>query len=576
MGDSDITGNDGMNSTETESCGASGGYVGSVKEFSNPCQPCLENDRNIDSLLYCVECEDYLCEKCVEMHRMVKPTKKHKLVPKDVLNNCGDELMIRREEECPIHMNEIAIASTAETTNTQSIEEKIAETQSKLNDAIEKRNVDITNLDEDRNDSLQVLEQIKVDTEDTFQRLLRSLEAENQKVENIYKKEKDEILADIENYSRIIKGLNTTLTLLQKENICLEYKFIQMKKAEQQIQAVQKAIIAAPSKPVSHKIGYERDKQYDKNLAAFQRFGFFKSDKRTYTSSESRRINIIQRQEKVATVFDICEAGDDKILITDWINCCVKVIDTNKAVVSSTCQISSNPFGICKLEDGAFAVTITHCRKVSIIEFHRNMPDRLKERLSFETGEYCRGIAYSNKKLFVACGGRDEKEGPGHIRMFDTEGNILKTVTNDSFRKAIVGFPCKIPFLPGVTTALITDVNNLIHLNVSKDDKFDIKKLNTTMAPQTKYASVCFDANGHALIAETSTKSIKLLSKDYTSFEPVVTGLQQYPLAISFDHLNLKLYVGLWKSEDLLCFQLDKNIWDKPSTFSLRPSNIDP
>jgi hypothetical protein len=205
------------------------------------------------------------------------------------------------------------------------------------------------------------------------------------------------------------------------------------------------------------------------------------------------------------------------------------------------------------------------------------MPDRLKERLSFETGEYCRGIAYSNKKLFVACGGKDEKEGPGHIRMFDTEGNILKTVTNDSFGKAIVGFPCKISFLPGVTTALITDVNNLIHLNYLKEDSFNIKKLNTTMASGTNYASVCFDADdGHALIAETSTKSIKLLSKDFTSFEPVVTGLQQFPFAILFDEPNLKLYVGLRESADLLCFQLDKNMWDKPSTFSLRQSNIDP
>jgi hypothetical protein len=88
-------------------------------------------------------------------------------------------------------------------------------------------------------------------------------------------------LADIENNSKIMKGLNITLTLL-------------LKKAEQQIQAVQKAIIAAPSKPVSHKIGYERDKQYEVNLAAFQKFGFFDNDKRTYPSSDSRRINIIQ------------------------------------------------------------------------------------------------------------------------------------------------------------------------------------------------------------------------------------------------------------------------------------------
>jgi hypothetical protein len=594
--DKHITDTDGMNeSTETESYGASGGYVGSEEEFSNPCQPCLENDRNIDSLLYCVECEDYLCEKCVEMHRLVKPTKKHKLVHKDLLNNCGDELVINRKEECPIHMNEViewfcisddkiccnickatehnkcesivAIASVAETTNMHSIEEKIAETQSKLNDAIEKKNVDITNLDEDRKDSLQVLEQIKVDTVDTFQRLFRSLKKENQKVENIYMKEKKLISANIENCSRIIKCLNTTLTWLRKENICVEFKFIQMKKADMQIQSVQKTILDVPTKPLSTPIGYERDKQYNVYLAAFERFGIFDSDKRTYTCSEPRSFSVIQGKEKNATVFDICEVKTDQFLITDWYNRCIKLIDTKRGTVICMLESQDSPFGICKLEDGRFAVTITNCQRVCFIEVRRKFQEQLIVRSSFETGEHCYGISLNNERLFVACGGDGDKDGPGHIKMFDMEGRVLKTIKNDSFGKAIFNFPCKIKFLPGGTTAIVTDHNNLIQLDFCEDKITGIRKRNAIMSANCRYASLCPDKTDHVIIADTTSRSVKLLSKDYTHFEPIVTGLQNLSRAIWLDHSNLKLFVGLCESTELLCFQLVENKWEKPPMF---------
>jgi hypothetical protein len=305
----------------------------------------------------------------------------------------------------------------------------------------------------------------------------------------------------------------------------------------------------------------------DGYLSAFQRFGFFDCDKSIYKCFKPRSFSVIQEKEKYATVFDICEVENDQVLITDLYNRCIKLIDTSQGSVIGILKSQDSPFGICKLQEVRFAATILNCRKVRFIEVRMYALEQLNWGSSFETGEHCRGISFRNERLFVACGGGGEKEGPGHIKMFDMEGRVLKTIRNDSFGKVIFDFPCKIRFLPGGTTTIVTDRNNLIQLDFCEDNLIGMKKLNATMSANCRYASVCFDATDRVIIADTTSSSAKLLSKDLARFEPVVTGLQHVPVAMLFDHTNVKLYVGLSQSTDLLCFQLTKKNWKKPPTF---------
>jgi hypothetical protein len=197
-----------------------------------------------------------------------------------------------------------------------------------------------------------------------------------------------------------------------------------------------------------------------------------------------------------------------------------------------------------------------------------NLSRRLKEKSSFETGEHCRGIAYRDERLFVACGGNDEIEGPGHMKIFNIEGKVLKQIYNDSYRIIDFNSPRKIIFLPDGNTAVVTDSNKLIQieLDFSEDKTVNIKKIGT-ISMKSWNESLCFDSDGHIVITDNSAHSVTLMSKDFTRYEPIVSDLQHMPNSVLLDNQSLKLFVGLVQSTDLLCFQLELMKWEKPTTF---------
>ncbi|XP_053373905.1 uncharacterized protein LOC123531123 [Mercenaria mercenaria] len=572
-----------------ETCGEGEAIGGSEETLCKPCQPCLENDKVIDSMLYCIECEEYLCEKCVEMHRGVKLSKKHKLVPKETPDEHGKELKINKKEECPIHLNEfiewfcisddklccpickatehsrcqslVAIISVAKTTEIQTITQEITETQIKLKHAIDKKRTDITFLEEDRNDSLRVLEKIKIDTENTFERLSLSLNKENQKIEAKYTEQNEDLKTDIEHYSKIAANLDTTLAVLQKENICDEYKFIQMKKTEVHLKSVQNTISNDTCKPLSTPIGYERDKLYNEKLTAFERFGYFDDDKSLYSSSEPTKINVLQRLETSTLIFGVCVVGCEMILITDWTNRAIKLVDTCKGSIKSKLDVQSNPFGICNLEEGEmYAVTLTSRNLILLIEVGKD--GHMITKTSFGTGEHCRGIAHCSSRLFVACGGQDN-EGPGHIRIFDVNGKLQKTVMSDKSGYAVVTCPWKIEHMPGKNVMLITDTKILSYMD-SSDNVIQLAK---DIPVYPRWASLCFDPEGRVMIDDRVSKCIKLVSSDYRLVQTIVADLPELPVAIAFDSSNFKLFIAMENIDDLYCFQIERNNWDKPATF---------
>ncbi|XP_060589705.1 transcription intermediary factor 1-beta-like [Ruditapes philippinarum] len=72
--------------------------LGSDMIFEYTCTPCAEDGIIQESLKYCPECKEFLCETCVNHHKKVSATKKHKLQDNDFqrcekgsVNNTSDE-----------------------------------------------------------------------------------------------------------------------------------------------------------------------------------------------------------------------------------------------------------------------------------------------------------------------------------------------------------------------------------------------------------------------------------------------------------------------------------------------------
>lgn len=66
--------------------------TGSQTAHDFPCDPCSNEEKEVESVKYCVACQLYLCQKCVDQHQRFFSSKKHdlsdvtKLVPTDRVN----------------------------------------------------------------------------------------------------------------------------------------------------------------------------------------------------------------------------------------------------------------------------------------------------------------------------------------------------------------------------------------------------------------------------------------------------------------------------------------------------------
>lgn len=47
---------------------------------SSKCGPCLEDNKNNEAVMFCVECNDMLCDSCVGIHKRFSTMKTHKIV----------------------------------------------------------------------------------------------------------------------------------------------------------------------------------------------------------------------------------------------------------------------------------------------------------------------------------------------------------------------------------------------------------------------------------------------------------------------------------------------------------------
>ena len=59
------------------------------------CNPCTKSDKEMISIKYCSECEEYYCAKCSNIHGVQKATKSHKLTDAKLAKSTpGDEMML--------------------------------------------------------------------------------------------------------------------------------------------------------------------------------------------------------------------------------------------------------------------------------------------------------------------------------------------------------------------------------------------------------------------------------------------------------------------------------------------------
>ncbi|XP_060586975.1 uncharacterized protein LOC132742554 [Ruditapes philippinarum] len=111
----------------------------------------------------------------------------------------------------------------------------------------------------------------------------------------------------------------------------------------------------------------------------------------------------------------------DLLIITDYKNDAVKMVDTSSQSVSYHLQLNDSPWGITTVTSTKLAVTHTYKQTIQFISISSN---KLKKKDTMKVNGHCHGISCYQDKLFVTY------RYPGKLQILEMNGTIL-TTTDD-------------------------------------------------------------------------------------------------------------------------------------------------
>jgi hypothetical protein len=116
----------------------------------------------------------------------------------------------------------------------------------------------------------------------------------------------------------------------------------------------------------------------------------------------------------------------DLLIITDFNNNAVKIVNTGSQSVSDQLQLHGGPYDITTVTSTELAVTLSHKQTIQFISVSSNT---LKKRHTVKVDGYCRGISCYQGKLVVSF------LTSAKLQILDMNGTILTTIDGKNIFK---------------------------------------------------------------------------------------------------------------------------------------------
>ena len=135
---------------------------------------------------------------------------------------------------------------------------------------------------------------------------------------------------------------------------------------------------------------------------------------------------------KSCSVGDMVVLSTCNILLTDWNNESLKIVDVQTGRMLSVVQLLSSPDSLCLLPGNRAAVTLIKKKEIQIIDVSA---DQLTLRNSVNVKGRCCGLANMNDTFIVGF------MNPGCVAIVNFEGKRLKSVSKDNTGKLLFSCP---------------------------------------------------------------------------------------------------------------------------------------
>jgi len=231
---------------------------------------------------------------------------------------------------------------------------------------------------------------------------------------------------------------------------------------------------------------------------------------------------------------DIAVVSPTRLLVTDWTNDTLRLVDSQNGGVVSQVSVPGTPFRVCLTGDGRAAVTLRDEKRV---QFVRVDGDTLSLDKSITVKGTVVGIVSSNNHLVVSY------HSPGRVEKITMEGRVTHELNNQTAGRELFKNPYFITTSHG---GHIYIPDGGTHTIVQLDHNLQVLQVFTSSMMKGPRGIVSV-SNNQVVVADLYSHNILVLDTTTGTLTALLGDAEgiQYPYAVDWCPDSQKLYVGL-------------------------------
>ncbi|XP_052801663.1 uncharacterized protein LOC128232253 [Mya arenaria] len=543
-------------------------YKGSDLIYDFSCSKCKENDFNAEAQHFCLECEHYLCDKCVKLHNGYH--KKHNVYGRgdtekwvvssiDRCHQHGKELEVHCDDHqelcCSVcvalnhrlcnsisHLDNLAkgflkkaefkeLAAKVDTMRSRLIELKKART-TVFNDSYKNIVAEIKAL---RNEIDTILDQIEKATVEQLDNMVGNLE-------NDVKDDVDKCVMMNDQLKNLMEKINQMIGQCKETNAYIGCRIMTAKLTQAN------NLIGEVQRKSKEEIQFEADTTIESFLKSLNTLGLVEvKDYKDcmYQVVRSMQYNIkIKQDRRLCSIAGICELSSGLIVIADFSNCKVKLLNNTFQVIDH-CDLSAPPFAMCHIAASEVAVAVDDNKKAHKVQFIKvSQRGGLKKVRKFTTDHLCISIAYHQDQLYVG--------SKTALYQYTMDGDVVKKIYEN---------------MAGDVTVARCDVSpdgeRIYVLNFDKHKLISLDKCGQELAYSQLHSlsGLCVSLSGHVYVCSVASNTVLQVDSESTKKLAKVAsetdGINE-PWSLEFIDSTSSLVVGGYDNDNIVVLQLEK------------------
>jgi len=235
---------------------------------------------------------------------------------------------------------------------------------------------------------------------------------------------------------------------------------------------------------------------------------------------------------------------DNKMVLCDWFNCSMKLVDLESKHLVSSFHLSAAPWDVCAIPGRKVAVTLPDKGRILVI----STQGQLTLTARIKTRQGCRGIQYWQDTIIVTF-------SEGTVLVMDMKGNVVRELDNENAGYQLFQCPLYVTVDNKGSALYVSDVNK--HTITKMDLALKVVATVENKAINGPFAMFPLDDH-HLLVCGYRSHNVVLVNTE-TREERVVLGPDQgiqWPVCVICSPEVGKFYVTCFGCDSVKVFAM--------------------